>query len=137
MFCKKCGKENADDAVYCQKCGTLLEAEEETRVAKRKSRETTSGDASTIFSISPTMKFVYAGYVLAVFAAFLFVALFSMLTSVTLWIPVLIGLLFLLVPAFYHIKQKLVRYRLTDTTVEIDSGLVSRTTSGTTVIIPL
>jgi uncharacterized membrane protein YdbT with pleckstrin-like domain len=127
MFCRKCGKENADDAVYCQKCGTLLEAEEETRVAKRENVNVNDG-AATIFSISPTMKFVYAGYVVAVFAAFLFVALFSMLTSVTLWVPVLIGLLFLLVPAFYHIRQKLVRYRLTDTTVEIDSGLISRTT---------
>lgn len=128
MFCRKCGKENADGAVYCQKCGTLLEVEEETRVAKRESPETTSGEAATIFSINPTMKFVYAGYVLAVLAAFLFVALIGMLTSVSLGIPVLIGLLFLLVPAFYHIRQKLVRYRLTDTTVEIDSGFISRTT---------
>ena len=35
MYCSNCGKENPDDAVYCQKCGKLLEAEEETRVAGR------------------------------------------------------------------------------------------------------
>jgi len=35
MYCNKCGTENADDAVYCKKCGALMEAEEETRVAVR------------------------------------------------------------------------------------------------------
>ena len=34
----------------------------------------------------------------------------------------------LLVPLYYHIRKKLVRYTLTDTTIEIDRGLISRTT---------
>ncbi len=34
----------------------------------------------------------------------------------------------LLIPAFYHLKQKLVRYTLTDSKIEIDQGLVSKTT---------
>ena len=37
-------------------------------------------------------------------------------------------LLLLLIPGYYHLRQKLVRYDLTDTTVEIDSGLISRNT---------
>ena len=34
----------------------------------------------------------------------------------------------LLVPAYYHLRQRLVRYSLSDSTIEIDRGLVSRTT---------
>jgi uncharacterized membrane protein YdbT with pleckstrin-like domain len=34
----------------------------------------------------------------------------------------------LLIPAYFHLNQRLVRYTLTDTRIEIDSGLVSRTT---------
>jgi putative membrane protein len=34
----------------------------------------------------------------------------------------------LLIPAWFHLKKKLISYRLTDTTIEIDQGLISRTT---------
>jgi uncharacterized membrane protein YdbT with pleckstrin-like domain len=34
----------------------------------------------------------------------------------------------LLIPLFFHIRKRLVRYTLTDTTIEIDRGLISRTT---------
>jgi uncharacterized membrane protein YdbT with pleckstrin-like domain len=44
------------------------------------------------------------------------------------WISVLAGLSLLLIPAFYHFKQKLVRYTLTDSKIEIDEGLISQTT---------
>jgi len=43
-------------------------------------------------------------------------------------VGIILGLLLLIVPAFYHLKKKLVRYTLTDTTIEIDRGLISRTT---------
>lgn len=139
MYCSKCGKENADDAVYCQKCGTLLEAEDETRVATRglPPRVLRSADTSAdqggepegkIFSITPTVKFVIAGYVAAIFAAFLIVAVFSFIPAVSPLIAAGVGLLTLLVPAYFHLKKKLVRYTLTDTTIEIDRGLISRTT---------
>jgi membrane protein YdbS with pleckstrin-like domain len=148
MFCRKCGKENVEDAVYCQKCGTLLEPEEETRVAGRNIPEYVpprgptlgnsvatapdsdfgdEGDAR-IFSISPTLMFVKIGYVLAAIGALLLVAALTVLAFVPGWAAVLIGLALFLIPAFYHFKQKLVRYNLTDTTVEIDSGLLSRNT---------
>jgi membrane protein YdbS with pleckstrin-like domain len=140
MYCSKCGKENPDDAVYCQKCGTMLEAEEETRVVEREYLQPRPRNADTlpnqggepearIFSISPTLMFVKIGYVLAVIGGLLLVAFFSVFVPfVTTWAAVLIGLLLLLIPAFYHFRQKLIRYSLTDTTVEIDTGLVSRTT---------
>lgn len=127
MFCSSCGKENSDDAVFCQKCGRAFEAEEETRVA---TRPTAAVDGERIFSVTPTLKFVYVGYVLAVLGAFLVVALVSMfLTSVVSPLAgVILGMALLLVPLFFHIRKKLVRYTLTDVTIEIDRGLVSRTT---------
>jgi len=143
MFCRKCGRENADDAVYCQKCGVLLEPEEETRVARRDdgpdklpSRRISAIDSSAesgledrIFSISPTLKFVKAGYILTALVALMLVAFFAIfLGSVSTWIAVILGLLLFLIPAYYHLKQRLIRYSLMDTAVEIDSGLLSRTT---------
>ncbi len=87
-------------------------------------------DEAEIFAISPTLMFVKAGYVLAAFGALLLAALTSAFLAqyVSIWLSVLIGLLLFLVPAYYHFKQKLVRYRLTDTKLEIDAGLISRTT---------
>jgi uncharacterized membrane protein YdbT with pleckstrin-like domain len=48
--------------------------------------------------------------------------------TISPWVPVIIGLALLLIPAFYHIRQRLVRYTLTPTMIEIDRGVVSRTT---------
>ncbi len=131
MYCIKCGKKNDDDAAFCQKCGSAFEAEEETRVARRDyvPPNLAGGDLVTnIFSITPTLKFVYAGYIAAVIGAFLIVSILGIFTSQPFWVSGLAGLLLLLIPAFYHVKQRSVRYTLTDTTIEIDSGLISRTT---------
>jgi uncharacterized membrane protein YdbT with pleckstrin-like domain len=136
MFCTKCGKENADDAVYCQKCGSAIGSdEEETRVAMRENQipETRAGrtDISTsIFSVTPTLKFVYVGYALAVIGAFLLVALVSLFFPSTFSVvtSVILGMALLLVPLYYHLRKKLVRYTLTDTMIEIDRGLISKTT---------
>ena len=136
MFCINCGAKNSDEAIYCQKCGRLLEAEEETRVVSQKKPERqivndNNNDEKQIYSISPTLMFVKIGYVGAIFGAFLLVALMSMLydyLKISPWIAVLLGLSLLLIPAFYHFKQKLVSYTLTDAKIEIDAGLISRTT---------
>lgn len=151
MFCIKCGKENDDDAAFCQKCGNAFEGEEETRVAA-KVRTADRGlrnalaepsaasldapgsharldDADRIFSIAPTLKFVLAGYAAAVLAAFLLVALLAVFfPGLGTLIGVGLGILLLLIPAYFHLKQKLVRYTLRDTTIEIDRGLIARTT---------
>jgi uncharacterized membrane protein YdbT with pleckstrin-like domain len=135
MFCTKCGARNSDEAIYCQKCGTVLEAEEETRIARPSKIEAVRQEESEreIFSIRPTLTFVKIGYALAVFGGLLLVAIlsfFSQLTGINIsaWVSVIAGLSLLLIPAFYHLKQKLVRYTLTDSKIEIDSGLISKTT---------
>jgi len=136
MFCVNCGSKNSDEAMYCQKCGRLLEAEEETRVARKIPTENIikeTDEEKRIFTISPTLMFVKIGYAAAIFGALLLVAVlfsFESLIGVKVpwWISVLFGLSMLLIPAFYHFRQKLVRYSLTDAKIEIDEGLISRTT---------
>jgi uncharacterized membrane protein YdbT with pleckstrin-like domain len=131
MFCIKCGTQNPDEAVYCKKCGALLDAEEETRVATRESSSPAApaedADHEKIFSIGPTLKFVYAGYIGTIAGAIILVGILGLI-GLTAWIAVLLGLALLLIPAYYHFKNKLINYTLTDTTIEIDSGLISRTT---------
>ena len=86
MYCIKCGKENTNDAVYCQKCGVMLEAEEETRVAGRDQADYPQQQGNKpafrpvsekVFSISPTLMFVKIGYVLAALAPLLLVAVLT------------------------------------------------------------
>jgi uncharacterized membrane protein YdbT with pleckstrin-like domain len=128
MYCIKCGAANSDEALFCRKCGYEFEHEEETRVARRATEETLA-KSEPIFSVTPTLKFVITGYVIAVIAAFVFVALMGLVLPGVWWlIAVGVGILFLAVPAYYHLKQKLVRYTLTETTIEIDRGLISRST---------
>lgn len=135
MFCIKCGAKNSLEAVYCQKCGALLEAEEETRIARHAKIETPNSDEAEreIFSIRPTLMFVKIGYALAVLGALLLVAIISFISintslEISALISVLAGLSLLLIPAFYHLKQKLVRFTLTDSKIEIDEGFISKTT---------
>ncbi len=133
MFCIKCGAKNSLEAIYCQKCGALLEAEEETRIARHTKIETPNSDEAEreIFSIRPTLMFVKVGYGLAILGALFLVALLSVLYDVLkipVWIAILAGLSLLLIPAFYHLKQKLVRFTLTDSKIEIDEGFISKTT---------
>jgi putative membrane protein len=45
---------------------------------------------------------------------------------VSISFSVFIALLLFLIPAFYHLKQMLVRYRMTESKLEIDTGLIAR-----------
>lgn len=135
MYCNKCGAENADDAVFCQKCGKRFEAqaEEETLVAQ-KSSVPVSDDEETIFSIRPTLIFVGSGYVLAVIGGILLAVLLGLLGvlftnfAISSLVVVVVCLSLLLIPAYHHIKQKMIRYTLTDSKIEIDEGLINKTT---------
>ena len=143
-----------ETAKFCRKCGESFEAEEETRVAVRGKnqsdrearspllRKTGSLDAqidgtaerdateAEIFVISPTLMFVKVGYALAALGALMLAAVTSSFFKelIPVWFSVLIGLLLFLIPAFYHFRQKMVRYTLTDSKLEIDEGFFSRTT---------
>ncbi|MBK8465428.1 MAG: PH domain-containing protein [Chloracidobacterium sp.] len=144
MYCEKCGADNSETAVFCRKCGVAM-AEMETRVAARSAMadvpqsrvqspmsnvQNSSAIEREVFAIAPTMKFVKAGYIGAAVAAILLVGIVSALLSsyVPIWVAVILGLLLFLVPGFYHLKQKFLRYTLTETKLEIDSGFISRNT---------
>ena len=128
MYCKKCGSPNDDDAVYCKRCGTMLESEDETRVVRRDAYVPPSSNVgSEALRINPTMKFIKLGYGLAALGAILLVAILA-LTPISIWISVIVGLLLFLIPAYYHLQQRLISYSLTDQSIEVDRGLISRTT---------
>lgn len=141
MFCTKCGAQNSETAIYCRKCGGALEIEdEETRVARREvvapvriEPNASEEIERQIFSISPTLMFVKIGYALAAGGALLLVAVLTFISQlvksdISAWYFVFAGLALLLIPAFYHLKQKTARYTLTDAKIEIDEGLISKQT---------
>ncbi len=133
MFCNKCGATNTDEANFCQKCGYQFTDEEMTQLAatpKNLVETDADADEKKIFSIRPTLLFVKIGYVAAVICAFLLVVVLYYIDSyfesfsIPWWLSVLAGLSLLLVPAFYHLKQKTVLYTLTDSKIEIDEGFI-------------
>ncbi len=143
MFCSRCGAKNSDEAVYCQKCGFQLEAEEETRIARPPKEAARSAilvkdeaephEEKEVFTIRPTLMFVKIGYAATVAAAFVLVALILQIAiyfnfNIPWWFSIFVGLLLLLVPAFYHLKRNVVRYTLTDSKIEIDEGFISQKT---------
>ena len=56
-----------------------------------------------------------------------FVILLAMI-SVPWYISIPLALALLLIPAYYHLRRNMVRYTLTDSKIEIDTGLIARTT---------
>jgi uncharacterized membrane protein YdbT with pleckstrin-like domain len=73
------------------------------------------------------MLFIKTGYALAVLGG---IALVFLLASIglpaTISIPVALALL--LIPGYYHLRRNMVRYTVTDAKLQIDTGLVARTT---------
>lgn len=84
-----------------------------------------------IFTVRPTLLFVKIGYGLAILAAILLtIALqfIPLLRDIPVYITIPIALALLLIPAYYHLKRNMIRYTLTDSKIEIDYGLIARTT---------
>ena len=48
--------------------------------------------------------------------------------DIPIYVSLPIALALLLIPAYYHLKRNMVRYTLTDSKIEIDHGLIARTT---------
>ena len=76
------------------------------------------------------MLFVKIGYALAMLGAILLTIGLNLIKFVDIpwfvWLP--LGLALLLIPAWYHLKRNMIRYTLTDSKIEIDYGLIARTT---------
>jgi uncharacterized membrane protein YdbT with pleckstrin-like domain len=83
-----------------------------------------------IFTVRPTLLFVKLGYAAAVIGAILLTILLAMVKFVDIpwYVSLAIALALLLIPAFYHLKRNMIRYTVTDSKIEIDYGLIARTT---------
>lgn len=81
----------------------------------------------TIFTVRPTLIFIKLGYLLAVLGAVALVFLLA-LVNAPAYISIPLALSLLLIPAYFHIKRNMIRYTLTDSKIEIDTGLIARTT---------
>jgi membrane protein YdbS with pleckstrin-like domain len=130
MTCSKCGAYVTPSVRFCSNCGEAVDAEA-TRLARVQSRalepEIDPNLEQTIFTVRPTMVFIKTGYAIAVVAGIALVFLLATLgLSATISIPVALALL--LIPAYYHIRRNMVRYTVTDSKLQIDTGLIARTT---------
>jgi len=85
---------------------------------------------SVIFTVRPTMLFIKIGYAAAIAGAILITVLLAMVrfVDIPIYVSLPIALALLLIPAYYHLKRNTVRYTLTDSKIEIDHGLIARTT---------
>jgi len=131
MTCASCGAYVPPSVRFCSNCGAPASDPEATRIARLQSRALeTSGDQDlehTVFTVRPTMIFVKVGYALAVITGIALVILLASL-GVPASISIPLGLALLLIPACYHIRRNMVKYTVTDSKLQIDTGLIARTT---------
>lgn len=135
MHCSNCGSYIAPGVRFCSGCGSPANDPEATRIVRAQSgipvhlgHHAEDDDLEqVIFTVRPTLIFIKLGYALAVVGAIAIVFLLALI-PVPPYISILLALSLLLIPAYYHLKRNMVRYTLTDSKVEIDTGLIARTT---------
>ena len=131
MTCSKCGSYMPPSVRFCSNCGTPAPDLETTQVARRAvmNMQTASGDdiERTVFTVKPTLLFIKAGYALAVLGGITLVIMLAWI-GIPAYISILVALALLLIPAYYHIRRSMIRYTVTDAKLEIDTGLIARTT---------
>jgi len=134
MRCPDCGAQLDSNSRFCNHCGAATRDPEETRIARGAAAVPSQyGDddiESVIFTTRPTMLFIKIGYGAAVVGAILITVLLAMVRFIDIpwYISLPVALSLLLIPAYYHLKRNMVRYTLTDSKIEIDYGLIARTT---------
>lgn len=134
MLCANCGSTLNPNSRFCDQCGAAAPDAEETRIARPQfavpARHDDDDIEKVIFTVRPTMLFIKIGYVAAIIGAILLTVMLAMVrfVDIPLYVSLPIALALLLIPAYYHLKRNMVRYTLTDSKVEIDHGLIARTT---------
>lgn len=135
MRCVNCGSFLDSDSRFCKNCGTGVRDPEETRIVRTApaapQRYAEDDDIeNVVFTVRPTLLFVKIGYVAAIVGAIVLTILLAMVSfiDIPIYLSLPIALALLLIPAYYHIRRNMVRYTLTDSKVEIDYGLIARTT---------
>lgn len=130
MTCSKCGAYVTPTVRYCSNCGAAVDSEA-TKLARMQATALEQGInpdlEHTIFTVRPTMMFIKVGYAFTVIAGIALVFLLASLgVPATISIPLALALL--LIPGYYHIRRNMVRYTVTDAKLQIDTGLIARTT---------
>lgn len=136
MRCANCGSFLDSDSRFCKSCGTAVRDPEETRIVRTAApvapqRYAEDDDIeNVVFTVRPTLLFVKIGYVAAIVGAIVLTILLAMISfiDIPIYLSLPIALALLLIPAYYHIKRNMLRYTLTDSKIEIDYGLIARTT---------
>lgn len=134
MRCTNCGSTLNPNSRFCDQCGEPAHDAEETRIARPQSfvpaRHDDDDIENVIFTVRPTMLFIKMGYAAAVLGAVLLTIALNMIqiVSIPLYVSLPLALALLLIPAYYHLKRNMLRYTLTDSKLEIDYGLIARTT---------
>ena len=135
MRCATCGAVLNPNSKFCDQCGASAGDVEETRIARPQqpsapARYDDGAPDDVVFTTRPTMLFIKIGYGAAVMGAILLIILLNMIKfiDIPLFISVPVALALLLIPAYYHVKRNMVRYTLTEAKIEIDYGLIARTT---------
>ena len=141
MHCSNCGSQLEPGKRFCADCGLPVDDPEATRIARAQQgipvpAHLSSGDEDNdleevVFTVRPTMIFIKLGYGLAMIGAIGLVILLALIPASVqppIWVSIPLALMLLLIPAFYHLKRNMVRYTLTDSKIEIDTGLIARTT---------
>jgi membrane protein YdbS with pleckstrin-like domain len=130
MTCPSCGAYVTPSVRFCSNCGAATD-NEATKIARLQARALEFASDTdlehTIFTVRPTMIFIKAGYALAVLGGIALVFLLASI-GVPASISIPLALALLLIPAFYHVKRNMVRYTVTDSKLQIDTGLIARTT---------
>jgi membrane protein YdbS with pleckstrin-like domain len=134
MHCSNCGSYLPPGVRFCSGCGEAAADPEATQIVRAPREPLVSErlahdykDEQVIFTVRPTLIFIKLGYLLAVLGAVAVVFLLALI-PVPSYISIPLALSLLLVPAYYHLKRNMVRYTLTDAKIEIDTGLIARTT---------
>lgn len=134
MHCSNCGSYIAPGVRFCSGCGTPANDPEVTRIARAPSgvperQEEADEDVEhVVFTVRPTLIFIKLGYLLAAIAAIGLVVLLALTKVVPPYVSIPVALMVFLVPAYYHLRRNMIRYTLTDSKIEIDTGLIARTT---------
>ena len=135
MHCINCGAYISPGARFCAGCGTAVVDPEMTRLAGARAAAPAKNEEPqdierTVFTARPTLLFIKIGYALAALGALALTVLLASFTSlkISAFIAVPVAMLLFLIPAYYHIRRNSIRYKLTDSEIEIDQGLFSRTT---------
>ncbi len=133
MHCSNCGSYIPPGVRFCSGCGSPANDPEATRIVRAQpgipERLDNTGDdlEQVVFTVRPTLIFIKLGYLLAAIGAIALVFLLALI-PIPAYISIPLALLLFLIPAYYHLRRNMVRYTLTDAKIEIDTGLIARTT---------